>query len=308
MLTQRLLLRSLKGIDFGGRLVKNGPSRLLSQGKKPFQADDNVPRKSARRPALNPKGDPDDCTLSPYPEVSPLRPRPLLLLAALSLQAPSSGITRRRTQPTASSSPFGDSRQYYNWLHDKSGYTISSHRQRYLSTAPQENGRLVSSGMIVTANDVVNQAGVLASPAAGPQVARSPAEARGSCPQGSPPPSGNPPVPHPGPMTPCVFIRFAGEAEFHRPHLGLPTPCSTYHPRRQLDAQLFRRQVSYNTLTMPTSLSAPMTPRFYRTATTEYFHRMDPSPIRGYPADSQRTTREHTSSRTRSTRGPIPAG
>ena len=228
----------------------------------------------------------------------------VLLLAALSLRA-----AVLRNYPVAVTQPNGEKLalltsgdEYYNWLHDKSGYTIIQDPDNGCYVyAREENGRLVSSGMIVTANDAVNQAGVLAlglPPGAqvAPELRPKPADL---FPQGSP---ANPQdilqVPHAGTMNNLViFIRFTGEAEFTDLISVYDDMFNPTTPGANSMRNYFA-EVSYNTLTMPTS--------FYPTPTTtvvsyqdshdrNYFKPYDATTNpTGYSGTTERTTREHT--------------
>ncbi|OGD18269.1 MAG: hypothetical protein A2W03_14100 [Candidatus Aminicenantes bacterium RBG_16_63_16] len=109
--------------------------------------------------------------------------------------------------------------EFYNWLHDKAGYTIiQDSGTGYYVYAKDDHGRLVSSGLIVTSDIQANQRNVdaLALPKylmVAPELRPKPSEI---FPEGSP---ANPKqilqAPKWGTINNLVvFIRFAGEAEF----------------------------------------------------------------------------------------------
>jgi M6 family metalloprotease-like protein len=228
----------------------------------------------------------------------------LLVLASLSLQA-----AVLRNYPVSLAQPNGEKLalyasgdEYYNWLHDKDGYTVIQDRGTgYYVYAKEDNGRLVSSGVAVTTSEAVNQAGALAlglpkGLQVAPELRPKPSEI---FPQGSPATQKEIlQAPHTGTLNNLVvFIRFAGEAEFTDllsvyDNMFNPTT-SGYNSMRN-----YFSEVSYTTLTIATN--------FYPTPTTtvvsyqdshdrNYFKPYDASTNpTGYNGDSQRTTREHT--------------
>jgi M6 family metalloprotease-like protein len=144
-----------------------------------------------------------------------------LLLAWVSAQA-----AYLRNVPVTVTQPNGEKLalyasgdEFYNWLHDKAGYTIIQDKDTgYYVYAKDSNGLLVSSGLVVSLDAALNQRGVdaLALPkylTVAPKLRPKPSEL---FPEGS---AANPNLilqaPHSGTLNNIViFIRFLGESEF----------------------------------------------------------------------------------------------
>ncbi len=228
----------------------------------------------------------------------------LLIFASLTLRAAIlTNFPVSVTQPNGEKlALYASGDEYYNWLHDKAGYTvIQDPGNGYYVYARDDKGRLVSSGITVTASEAVNQAGVAAlglpkGLQVAPELRPKPSEI---FPEGSPAtPQEILQTPHTGTLNNLViFIRFAGESEFTDAisiydNMFNPTTAG-YNSMRNYFAE-----VSYNTLAIPTS--------FYPTPTTtvvsyqdshvrNYYKPYDASTNpTGYNGSTERTSREHT--------------
>lgn len=227
-----------------------------------------------------------------------------LLLACVSLPA-----AVLRNAPVTVIQPSGEKLalyasgdEFYNWLHDQAGYTIIQDGDSgYYVYAKDDGGRLVSSGLVVTADLQSSQRSLeaLAIPKylqVAPELRPKPSAI---FPQGSP---ANPEqilqAPHTGTLNNLViFIRFAGEAEFTDlisvyDNMFNPTAAGANSMRN------YFYEASYGALAISTT--------FYPTPTTtvvsyqdsydrNYYKPYDASTNpTGYNGDSQRTSREHT--------------
>ncbi len=222
----------------------------------------------------------------------------VMLQAAVLLNVPVSV-----TQPNGEKlSLYASGDEFYNWLHDKAGYTIiQDHATGYYVYAKDDNGRLVPSGVAVTAVAAVNQAGVLAlglpkGLQVAPGLRPKPAEL---FPGGSP---ANPKeilqIPHTGTLNNIViFIRFAGEAEY-TDNISIYDGMFNTGTAGANSMRNYFYEASYGALTMPTSFFPTPTATvvsYQDSHDRNYFKPYDASTNpTGYNGNTERTTREHT--------------
>ncbi len=183
----------------------------------------------------------------------------ILVFACVSLQAAVlMNVPVSVTQPNGEKlALYASGDEFYNWLHDKAGYTIIQDKDTgYYVYAEEDKGLLISSGVAVTANEVMNATSVKAlglppNLQVAPELRPKPADL---FPEGSP---ANPKqilqTPKIGTINNIViFIRFAGEPEFTDAisiyNNMFNTSTAGYNSMRNYFAE-----VSYNTLTIPTS-------------------------------------------------------
>jgi M6 family metalloprotease-like protein len=227
-----------------------------------------------------------------------------LLLAAVSLQAAYlTNVPVTVTQPNGEKlALYASGDEFYNWLHDKAGYTIiQDPSSGYYVFAMGDKGKLVSSGITVTTNDDINQSAVVAfglpkNLQVAPDLRPKPADL---FPEGSP---ANQKLilqaPHSGPLNNIViFIRFAGEAEFTDTisvydNLFNPATAGTNSMRNYFS------EVSYNALSVSTTFyPAPSTTvvSFQDSHDRNYYspYNASSNPT-GYNGNTERTNREHT--------------
>jgi len=145
----------------------------------------------------------------------------ILVFACVSLQAAVlMNVPVSVTQPNGEKlALYASGDEFYNWLHDKAGYTIIQDSDSgYYVYAKDDKGRLVSSGVAVTPNEAVNATSVKAlglplNLKVAPELRPSPAEL---FPEGSP--ANQKQIlqaPKSGTINNIViFIRFSGESEY----------------------------------------------------------------------------------------------
>jgi M6 family metalloprotease-like protein len=195
--------------------------------------------------------------------------------------------------------------EFYNWLHDKAGYTIIQDPDTgYYVYAKDDKGNLVSSGVAVTQNIDVNLRNVLALALpkylkVAPELRPKPSEIY---PEGSPAnPSKILQAPHSGTLNNIViFIRFAGEAEFTDTisiyDNMFNTTTAGYNSMRN-----YYQEVSYSALTISTTFyPTPMTTvvSYQDTHDRNYYMpynaSTNPTGYSGGDSGTERRTREHT--------------
>ncbi len=197
---------------------------------------------------------------------------------------------------------FASGDEFYNWLHDKAGYTIIQEADSgYFVYAKEQDGRLVSSGLVVSRDPDLNQMSVaslglpkhLKDSAASRQV---PGE---QYPQGSPATAGLiVQAPKTGTINNIVvFIRFSGEPEYtdaitlYDDMFNKTT--SGYNSMRN-----YFQEASYGALTISTTFypTPSITVVSYQDGFTRPYYQpyhAVTNPI-GYQTSTQRRDREHT--------------